>query len=825
MANELMLVKGDVFTTEERSAFEAELDKYVMRNQNNRQEINQLVFEAVATMTEADEAQAELENKSFLQRLVGGLTGSNKALQDKINKNRAAAQYAAQQTLNKLAEQNMMSYELIVAVNNKLNASLNEANEEFKNIYSGLAKFLRRSVNALVMIEERLEKIEHNVELGRWKDMIRFKELDDTEYQELSPTGKIVCIARDFYEKTKGTWSTEDLLYIRSVMAEIGIQQKDKVNYYQVLQEINTNKAIKDKLLGDVKTLQNVKPQYMISMGVLGKLDSLSSQEKYVVETMSTFLRDKGVNITEQEVCDNLTQKYIHDIAGVNLNVDVDAYDMILDLLYNIKGLEDIDSTTAITAETPVAMITTNEEIDFKMEEEVTEDNREEQDREDKGMYLWEQAHEFEETDKEKYLQLLKESAALGNADAMFDIGYYYEDAENNTDLAKHWYENASQAGDTAALVRLGHIYKHEEDYKHAERYYKKAADSNNEYGMYYLGWFYECYKDDNVSASSWYTKAAELGHDGAMTGLGRYYREQEDYNSAMDWFKKAAQKGNAEAKNLIGVMHYRGEGVKCEYKKAFSWFEKAAKAGDAWGMYNLAQCYENGYGVIKNWDKAVEWYEKSAEAGNEEAKNRLAENIVASNKTKSDLRKTDIIAELLGVLINGKLKNGTFLWKTEGDEVVKSHNFPYQKWRDEAVRNFFEHYKGSNDCVIGGLRETNVLTSDEYLIFKDYCMIIRTAWGELIQIKYCDIENVSIEGEYNNELMYKTKGGNKRELEGNRSYLWKKYAGLYGIRLFLLVMAKICGDCKYKFNDDEIMRLSKIKLETLDGDSILEYF
>jgi hypothetical protein len=65
-----------------------------------------------------------LESKGFFQRFIGGITGSNKRLQDKINSNLRAAQYASQVTLQKLAEQNLMTFDLLTAVNNKLNASV-----------------------------------------------------------------------------------------------------------------------------------------------------------------------------------------------------------------------------------------------------------------------------------------------------------------------------------------------------------------------------------------------------------------------------------------------------------------------------------------------------------------------------------------------------------------------------------------------------------------------------------------------------------------------------------------------------------------------------
>ena len=624
MANELMIINGDVFTVEERSGFEAELDKYVKRNKDNRQEINRLVFEAVATMTEADEAKAELENKSFLQRLVGGLTGSNKALQDKINKNHAAAQYAAQQTLNKLAEQNMMSYELIIAVNNKLNASLNDVNAELKNIYSGLAKFLRRSVNALVMLEERLDKIEHNVELGRWKDMIAFKELGDTEYQDLSPAGKIVCIARDFYEKTNGVWSTEDLLYIRSVMAEIDIQQKEKVNYYQVLQEINANKELKNKLLGDAKTLQNVKPQYMISMGVLDKLDRLSSEEKYIVETMSTYMQDKGVNITTQEVCEDLTQKYIHDIAGVDLNVDVDAYDMILDLLYNIKGLEDIDSTQIILDESSVAMITANEDTDDFKEAE--------------RLYL---QCKFKEAAKK-----LTGVAEKGNARAMYILGEIYNGLLPKLDcderLANYWWYRGARERDVLCREKCGYGER-----EHREMELRNLADNGDMYAQFMLGSEYYYDEDKGIKLLM---KSAEQGYFLSMKELGWFYLLNNNIEEGKKWYKRAGEAGYDagwyELAEMVSNVHDKWKYYHLAYElkgnysgrsalaigdicddvhEQFKWYNIAGNLGCSDAFYKIGRMYEPNSeddsalrerrmnSAIENYQKCYDFHEKLA--------------------------------------------------------------------------------------------------------------------------------------------------------------------------------------------------------------------
>lgn len=120
MPNELSVVNADVLTEDEKKELDKSIENIILARKENRQEINRLVFESVAAMTEADSAQTELSKKGMFSRFIGGITGSNQKLQNKINENRALAQYASQQTLQKLAEQNLMSFDLITAVNNKL---------------------------------------------------------------------------------------------------------------------------------------------------------------------------------------------------------------------------------------------------------------------------------------------------------------------------------------------------------------------------------------------------------------------------------------------------------------------------------------------------------------------------------------------------------------------------------------------------------------------------------------------------------------------------------------------------------------------------------
>lgn len=60
------------------------------------------------------------------------------------------------------------------------------------------------------------------------------------------------------------------------------------------------------------------------------------------------------------------------------------------------------------------------------------------------------------------------------------------------------------------------------------------------------------------------------------------------------------------------------------DYEKAVELYRKAAEQGNIDAQYILGDCYENGYGVEENENEAVKWYRKAAEQGHGEAKERL---------------------------------------------------------------------------------------------------------------------------------------------------------------------------------------------------------
>jgi len=132
----------------------------------------------------------------------------------------------------------------------------------------------------------------------------------------------------------------------------------------------------------------------------------------------------------------------------------------------------------------------------------------------------------------------------------------------------------------------------------------------------------------DERQAAEWYRKAADQGNATAQLNLGVMYDNGQgvakDERQAAEWYRKAADQGNATAQRNLGFMYESGKGVAKDERLAVSWYRRAADQGNATAQLNLGVMYDNGRGVAKDERQAVEWYRKAADQGDAIASNNL---------------------------------------------------------------------------------------------------------------------------------------------------------------------------------------------------------
>lgn len=132
----------------------------------------------------------------------------------------------------------------------------------------------------------------------------------------------------------------------------------------------------------------------------------------------------------------------------------------------------------------------------------------------------------------------------------------------------------------------------------------------------------------DYSQAMKFYLKAAQLGNSNAEENIGVLYHNgsgvNQDFHEAMTWYLKAAEKGNDYAENGIGVLYQNGQGVEQDYREAMKWFLKAAQQGNLISEFCLGQLYEKGLGISQNYNEAIKWFRKAADNGDAGAENEI---------------------------------------------------------------------------------------------------------------------------------------------------------------------------------------------------------
>jgi serine/threonine protein kinase/TPR repeat protein len=155
-----------------------------------------------------------------------------------------------------------------------------------------------------------------------------------------------------------------------------------------------------------------------------------------------------------------------------------------------------------------------------------------------------------------------------------------------------------------------------------------RAAALGSDQAMLYLA--DHLIVSDPSAAVNWYRKAADKGQTAAMVALGnlasRGVASLQPEESAR-WFQMASDKGSVRAKVYLAECYQMAHsGVERDYDKAFQLLNEALNldSTDERALEKLAISYERGYGTPPDTRKAVSLMKQSADLGNPNAMGNL---------------------------------------------------------------------------------------------------------------------------------------------------------------------------------------------------------
>jgi TPR repeat protein len=142
------------------------------------------------------------------------------------------------------------------------------------------------------------------------------------------------------------------------------------------------------------------------------------------------------------------------------------------------------------------------------------------------------------------------------------------------------------------------------------EKLMRTAADRDHPDAVYWLSHLYS----QGEERDSLLLRAGELGSLEGQRDLGVLYATGDwtgphDPVRGAEWYRRAADRGHADAQYNLGFMYLLGEGVPSNHKEGLQWLLGAADQGDEAAFRLLADLYRNGYyGVPLDFGEAERW-------------------------------------------------------------------------------------------------------------------------------------------------------------------------------------------------------------------------
>lgn len=533
--------------------------------------INKLVFDSIELLASAEEAQRELKSKNFMQSFLGVITGTNNKLRDKISNNLIQSQYLAELTLKKMIEEHLVSLDLIYSINRKINLMRENLSGDINNLYSLIESYVEST-------NKRINNLEANEKFIKWYLTLPDREFNGCNYIQLDNLSKIVCLARDFFDKTKRNWDDDDLLLLKGALRKLDINPNDKINFLDSILTIYNDSNLRSKYFDCISIDDTENKSFLVTPLVLNKLNKFYDDEYFLLNTCKEFSKSEINNYT---VVRNYIQDYIFYRYYIDIDRPIEMYDFLIELISNLNCLSQ-EKNIMIDSDLNCYQSYTK----IKIEEYASE------------LYFKGKNFKMDKDYLQAYEYLYK-SYENGNLDSIYPLAELLFD-ENfnlyNVNEAINLCEKGISSGQYDCAYLLGYAY----DYGKGIEVNKDLAEKNYQICI-------NNSKNQELISNSKFELAGILWKKAS---------DQNDMNNIIKLYEDAINNTNFKAMYILGDKYYRGDKIEQDYDLAMFYFRMAARYNYGRAEFNIGKMYELGLGVIKSYEKAIEWYKLASTHG-----------------------------------------------------------------------------------------------------------------------------------------------------------------------------------------------------------------
>ena len=353
------------------------------------------------------------------------------------------------------------------------------------------------------------------------------------------------------------------------------------------------------------------------------------------------IMEKHSCQLSENEIREDIVNIYERDKANIDIDSKICAYDLILEILYNMEEIKEIQYVSSLEeklreAEMLFSVYDTEQLIPL-LEELISYGVT-------KAKYMMALLYETGcaglKRDDEKSDKLLEECISEeylpAKARKIIPCFGNIDDEKCKTDLPLIVDELEEMAiSDKFACYECARAFvfgkfENMENYQKAIDYFEKSPLVLGYYGIakrYDNG---EGVDKDYKISLSYYLKAANMGYNLAEYAVAYAYEKgfgTDKYPKlAFEYYKKAYEHGNRSAINRYAWCLTNSFGTDNDYNLVFQLYKEGESVNDVVCIFNMGWCYYYGIGVGKDLVKAKEYVKRAADMGNEWAQNKFKE-------------------------------------------------------------------------------------------------------------------------------------------------------------------------------------------------------
>ncbi|MEI0491495.1 tetratricopeptide repeat protein [Brachyspira intermedia] len=323
---------------EEKQNIDSFIDSVYEQCKDDSKEITQLAMEASFGINAGKNRARELCRQGFFKNLLCNVTGKNRKIRGEIDRDFAVSQIACIKMIQKLAEHNKLTFEMIKNINLKLNCLVNEVDEEINQIYLQMNEFMKQVMDKFIEMSKSMKRLESKVNIHDLVIFIKHHDINGVKFTDLNINEKFLYFISEFFLTNKSLYIESDLMNLRYVMKEIGIESDDKISLLSIYDTLMSNSSIADKFLltFDKEKLNYIEDFTMPILGNINKIEKLEDEEKYITDSVIEMSGND-----RKEVILNLLKNYSYN----NLNMDLEKENSYFDLSISILGeMKNIDN-------------------------------------------------------------------------------------------------------------------------------------------------------------------------------------------------------------------------------------------------------------------------------------------------------------------------------------------------------------------------------------------------------------------------------------------------------------------------------------------------